>query len=103
MQRRDTERTKVVAGIGAHIVGFALIEAFGTLQYTPQSFNNGRNVNNSSVLMLRSPFIYNPMMSLVAVLLAASMIGVVVSLGQIEAHEQRKSPSSAKALKGPWE
>mmetsp|Transcript_59833 Transcript_59833/g.110788 ORF Transcript_59833/g.110788 Transcript_59833/m.110788 type:complete len:644 (-) Transcript_59833:63-1994(-) len=74
--RNNPRSLEVVAGIGAHIVGFALIEAFGTLQ-------------------LRSPFIYNPMMSLVAVLLAASVIGAVVFLGSSLRESQLNSTTDA--------
>mmetsp|Transcript_103 Transcript_103/g.286 ORF Transcript_103/g.286 Transcript_103/m.286 type:complete len:623 (-) Transcript_103:139-2007(-) len=81
--RYNPQSLEVVAGIGAHIVGFALIEAFGTLQ-------------------LRSPFIYNPMMSLVAVLLAASMIGVVVSLGSSLRESMLTAPQD-KPLKSAYE
>jgi len=60
--RKRPKSLEVVAGIGAHIVGFALIEAFGTLQ-------------------LRTPFLFNPMMSFVVVLLASTIILAVVGIG----------------------
>mmetsp|Transcript_43220 Transcript_43220/g.78645 ORF Transcript_43220/g.78645 Transcript_43220/m.78645 type:complete len:557 (-) Transcript_43220:60-1730(-) len=56
-------RTKeVFAGIGAHIVGFSLTEAFGSLQ-------------------LEHPFNMNPMMSFLVVIIAGSVIMSIVAVG----------------------